>query len=119
MLRLASDEDVNGRILKGLRLRLPNIDLQRSEVVLGKGTKDPDVLAWAVNENRVLITNDRETMLELAYERAATSRDVPGVIATTNSQSIGAAIEDIALIAECMPAEEIRDLVVVFLPCQK
>ena len=41
---------------------------------------------------------------------------MPGVIATTNEQSIGSAINDILLIAEYMPEEEIRDQIVVFLP---
>ena len=41
---------------------------------------------------------------------------MPGVIATTNDQSIGSAIDDILLIAEFMPEEEIREQVVVFLP---
>jgi len=35
---------------------------------------------------------------------------------TTNEQSVGSAIDDILLIAEYMPEEEIRDQVVVFLP---
>jgi hypothetical protein len=41
---------------------------------------------------------------------------VPGLIATTNKQSIGSAIDDILLVAEFMPEEEIREQVVVFLP---
>jgi uncharacterized protein (DUF433 family) len=38
------------------------------------------------------------------------------VIATTNEQSIGSAIDDILLIAEYMPEEELSEQVVVFLP---
>lgn len=41
---------------------------------------------------------------------------MPGLIATTNEQSIGLAIEDILLIADCLTEEEIRDQMVVFLP---
>jgi hypothetical protein len=36
--------------------------------------------------------------------------------AATNQQSIGSAVEDILLIAECMPEDEIRRHVAVFLP---
>jgi hypothetical protein len=46
----------------------------------------------------------------------AAGEPVPGVIATTNEQSIGSAIDDILLIAEYMLAEEIREQVVLFLP---
>jgi len=116
MLRLASDADVNGAIIRGLRRRLPAIDLVRAQDAVAEGTPDPEVLDWAAAENRVLITNDRNTMVGLAYQRAAAEQSVPGLIATTNEQSIRSAIDDILLIAEYMPEEEIRDQVVVFLP---
>jgi hypothetical protein len=55
-------------------------------------------------------------MVGFARQRVASAEQMPGVIATTNNQSIGDAIKDILLIAECMPEEEIREQVVVFLP---
>ena len=66
MLRLASDIDVNGAILRGLRRRLPLIDLVRTQDALPASTPDRDVLAWAAGENRILITNDRNTMVGFA-----------------------------------------------------
>jgi predicted nuclease of predicted toxin-antitoxin system len=117
MLRLASDADVHGEIIRGLRRRLPHIDLVRVQDALPEGTPDAEVLAWAAAQGRVLITNDRNTMLDFAYRRVAAGEPVPGVIATTNNkQSIGSAIDDIRLVAEYMPEEEIRDQIVVFLP---
>ena len=116
MLRLASDADVHGEIVRGLRRRLPRIDLVRVQEVFRESTPDSEVLAWAATENRILITNDRNTMLDFAYRRVAAGEPVPGVIATTSKQSIGSAIDDILLIAEYMPEEEIRDQIVVFLP---
>ena len=58
MLRSASDADANGEIIRGLRRRLPEIDLVRAQDALPEGTPDPEVLAWAAGESRVLITND-------------------------------------------------------------
>jgi predicted nuclease of predicted toxin-antitoxin system len=116
MLRLASDADVHGEIIRGLHRRLPAIDLVRAQDALPEGAPDREVLAWAATENRVLITNDRNTMVGLVYQRVAMGEPMPGVITTTNEQSIGSAIDDIVLIAESMPEEEIRDQVVVFLP---
>jgi hypothetical protein len=116
MLRLASDADVHGEILRGLRRRMPEIDLVRAQDALPEGTPDPEVLAWAAAENRVLITNDRNTMVGFASQRVAAGELVPGLIATTNDQSIGSAIDDILLIVEYMPEEEIGNQVVVFLP---
>ena len=86
MLRLASDADVNGELIRGLRRRLPQIDLLRVQDALLEGTPDPEVLAWAAAENRVLITNDRNTMVGSAYQRVAVGEQVPGLIATTNCE---------------------------------
>jgi hypothetical protein len=116
MLLLASDADVHGDIIRGLRRRLTHIDLVRAQDVLPEGSPDPAVLAWAAAESRVLITNDRNTMVGFALARVAAGEPVPGLIVTTNDQSIGSAIEDILLLAELMPEEEIRNQVVVFLP---
>jgi hypothetical protein len=116
MLRLASDTDVHGEIIRGLRRRLPEIDLVRVQDALPEGTPDPDVLTWAATENRVLITNDRNTMVRFAYDRVVAGEPMSGLIATTNEQAIGSAIDDIQIVAEYMPEEEIRGQVVVFLP---
>ena len=107
MLPLGSDADVHGEIIRGLRRRLPEIDLVRAQDALPEGTPDPEVLAWAATENRILITNDRNTMVGFAYQRVAAGEPVPGLIATTNEQSIGSAIDDIRVVAEYMPEEEI------------
>src|SRR5437867_1747263 len=111
MLRLASDADVHGEIIRGLRRRLPEIMLVRVQDGLPEGTLDAEVLAWAAAENRVLITNDRNTMVGFAYQRVAAGQPMPGLIVTTNKQSIGRAIDEILLVAEYMPEEEIRDQV--------
>lgn len=116
MLRLASDADVQGDLIRGLRRRYPEIDLVRVQDALPEGTSDPEVLAWAASENRVVITNDRNTMIGHACRRVSAKDAMPGLIVTTNEQSIGSAIEDILLLTEYMSVEEIRDQVVVYLP---
>jgi predicted nuclease of predicted toxin-antitoxin system len=116
MLRLASDADVHGEIIRGLRRRIPQVDLVRVQDAFPEGMPDSEILAWAASENRIVITNDRNTMLALAFRRVAAGESVPGIIAATNKQSIGSAIDDISLIAEYMPEEELRNQVVVFLP---
>jgi hypothetical protein len=78
MLRLASDADVHGDVVRGLRRRRPEIDLVRAQDVLPEGTPDPEVLAWAAAEDRILITNDRNTMVGFAYQRVAAGELVPG-----------------------------------------
>lgn len=116
MLRLANDADVHGAIIRGLRRRLPEVDLVRAQDALPDGTPDDEVLVWAANENRVLITNDRNTMVGFAYQRIAAAETMPGLIVTTNEQSIGATIDDIEIIAECISEKEFTRQAVMFLP---
>ena len=116
MLRLAADADVHGDIIRGLRRRDPLLDLARAQESLAEGTPDVDVLAWSAAHNRVLITNDRNTMVRHAIKRVAASQAFPGLIVTTNQQSIGSTIDDILLLACCLSEEEMKDQVVVFLP---
>jgi hypothetical protein len=47
------------------------LDLVRAQDALPEGTPDPEVLAWAATENRVLIMNDKNTMIGFAYQRVA------------------------------------------------
>jgi hypothetical protein len=116
MLRLASDADVNGDLIRGLRRRQSGIDLIRVMDSLDEGVSDREVLAWASAENRVLITNDRNTMVGLAFELLMAGQPCPGLIVATNEQSVGGAIDDLLLISEQMSIDEIRDRVVVNLP---
>jgi hypothetical protein len=116
MLRLASDADVHGDVIRGLRRRRPDVDLIRVQDALPKGAIDQEVLAWAARESRVLVTNDRNTMVGFAVERVAAGEPLPGLIITSIEQSIGKTIEDILLLVECMTDEEMRDRIVVYLP---
>jgi Domain of unknown function (DUF5615) len=116
MLRLASDMDVHGDIVDGLSQRLDQGQLVRAQDALPSTTADPEVLAWAAAQNRILISNDRKTMIRFASERCASGELMPGLIVTTRKQGIGSAIKDILLIAECLSEEEIRHQVVIFLP---
>jgi hypothetical protein len=119
MLRLASDADIHGEIIRGLRNRLPHIDLVRVQDALPEGIPDPQILAWTADEARVLLINDRNTMVGFAYRRVAAGEPMPGLIATTHKQAIGSAIDDILLLVEYMPEDEIRDQIVIFLPFRR
>jgi predicted nuclease of predicted toxin-antitoxin system len=58
MLPLLIDENFDQRILRGLRLRLPNLDyLVVQDIGLG-GVDDRALLDWAVRERRAVVTHD-------------------------------------------------------------
>lgn len=74
MLRLAADENFNGRILRGLLRREPDIDLVRLQDLSLGGSTDPQVLGWAADENRILLSHDVNTLPRFAYERVRAGR---------------------------------------------
>ena len=101
MLRLATDEDFNNRILRGLLRRKPDLDILRVQDVGLIGKTDGEVLEWAAREGRVLFTHDVTTMRQYVDERIAAGAPVPGVFEVSQQTPIAQAIEDILLLAEC------------------
>jgi predicted nuclease of predicted toxin-antitoxin system len=80
MLPLLADEDVHGDIIRGLLRRQPTIDLVRVQDVGLANTPDTQILEWAANEGRVLITQDESTMIGFAWARVRARQPMPGVI---------------------------------------
>lgn len=101
MLRLAADENFNHDIVRGLLRRRPDLDIVCVQDVTLSGADDPTVLAWAAQEERVLLTHDVATITRYAYERVRDGRSMPGVFEVGRNVPVRVAIEDILLIAEC------------------
>ena len=106
MLRSATDEDFNNRILRGSLRRKPGLDIVRVQDagLLGKG--DAELLEWAATEGRVLFTHDVTTMKQHAYDRIAAGLPMPGVFIVSQDIPIGQAIEEMLFIAEYSPEGE-------------
>ena len=62
MLRLLADENFNGDVVRGLLLRQPNLDIVCVQDVGLAGADDSDILAWAAENDRIVLTHDRATM---------------------------------------------------------
>jgi hypothetical protein len=100
MLLLATDEDFNNRILRGLLRRKPDLDIVRVQDAGLIGKSDGEVLEWAAREGRVLLTHYVTTMKQAVDERIAAGSPMPGVFEVSQQTPIVQAIEDILLIAE-------------------
>jgi predicted nuclease of predicted toxin-antitoxin system len=114
VLRLVSDENFDGDILRGLYRRRPDLDFVRVQDVGLSATPDPDLLAWAAVEGRILLTHDRDTMPNFAYDRVRAGQPMPGVFLVSDLMPIGHAIEEILLAVVCLPPDECKDLVRFF-----
>jgi len=71
VFRLLADENFNVDIVRGLLLRQPDLDIVRVQDVGLTGEDDLQVLAWAAENNRIVLTHDRATMPSYALERLA------------------------------------------------
>lgn len=101
MLRFLADENFNNQILRGILRRNPNVDIVRVQDVGLIEADDPSVLKWAAQHQRVVLTHDVATMTNFAYERVQLGQAMPGLFEVSRRVSVGLAIEDILLIAEC------------------
>lgn len=96
-MRFATDENFNGKVLDGLCTRLPDIDIVRIQDTELYSAPDPDVLAWAAQEGRILLTHDVQTLVNDAYNRVKARLPMPGVIRVSTTISIGEAIDDLEI----------------------
>ncbi len=115
MLRFLIDENFNHRILRGLKRALPGIDYIIAQSAGLKGHRDPEVLSWAAENGRILVTHDLKTIPKHAYERGRAGLPMPGVLAVPDSLPIRNAVEDLVLVAECCTEAELEN-VVLYLP---
>ena len=101
MLRLLSDENFNGDIIRGLFLRQPNLDLVRVQDVGLQELDDPTILAWAANNDRIIVTHDRATMPDFAYQRLQKNEIITGLFIVSDRISIRQVIDEILLLENC------------------
>jgi hypothetical protein len=112
--RFQADADSNQKILAGLRRREPSIDFRSAREADVTDRPDPEVLAQAAGEGRVLVSHDRQTMLG-HFARFVETQTSPGLIIVSQELGIGQAIEELLLVWATTGAEECQNAV-IFVP---
>lgn len=115
MLRLGADENLNCNIVRGLLRRNPDVEVIRIQDVGLMGAEDPQVLAWAAADKRILATHDGRIIPRHAIQRTGAGLPMPGVFIVPRSLSVGQAIEDLLLLCECSREGEWEGIV-LYLP---
>lgn len=115
MLALLSDENFNGDIVRGLFLREPGLDLVRVQDVGLRTVDDPAVLDWAAQNGRILLTHDRATMPDFAYNRLANQESMLGMFVVNDQMPIRQVIDELILLVNCSQQGEWQN-VVLYLP---
>ncbi|RJP34380.1 MAG: hypothetical protein C4527_02285 [Candidatus Omnitrophota bacterium] len=115
MLRFLSDENFNGDIIRGLHLGNQALDIVRVQDVGLKQADDKAILEWAASHNRILLTHDRATMPDYAYERIKAKQPMPGVFVINDRLAVKKVMDELLLIHDCSEHEEWNGFV-VYLP---
>jgi len=86
--------------------RLPELDLVSVQEAGLSGLQDTQILTWAAQEGRILLTHGVSTMKTYALSRVSAGLSMPGIFIASQHSAIGRAIESILLLAECgLPGE--------------
>ncbi len=109
MIKLASDENFDGDILRGLLRRLPEVDVVRVQDAGLAETPDPIILDWAASEQRVLLTHDRDTVPGFAYARVNPGEPMPDVFLVSDHMPKGLAIDQLLLAIQCLNSDDCKD----------
>lgn len=115
MIRFITDEDFDGRIVRGLFRRKSDLDLVRAQDVGLLSASDEKLLEWATDNSRIVLTHDKRTMPRHLRDRLNAGQHAPGVFIVDDWASIGQCVEDILLIAECSEQDEWQEKI-VYLP---
>lgn len=100
MLRWLADENFNGDILRALFRARRDLDIVRAQDVGLTGAADEELLGWAADQKRVLLTHDVSTITAHAYRRVMKGEPMPGVFEVGRRIPIPNAVEDIILLSE-------------------
>ncbi len=111
MLRLLIDQDLDQVILRGLLLRVPNLDFITAHQAGLSDSSDPDLLAWSAKQTRIVVTHDRRTMPYHAANRIAGGERVAGIIIISRRLFVGEVIDDLEIIVLCSDMDEWENVI--------
>ncbi len=80
-----------------------------------RGATDTAILAWAAERQRVLLTQDAQTVPGHAHDRIAAGESCPGVLVAVKSARSREIIDDVVLLLRVATPDDVRDRV-LYLP---
>lgn len=110
-MRFLADENFNGKLLDTLRAAMPEIDVLCVQDTDKIASPDPELLAWAAEQGRILLTHDVQTLVGFAYNRVREGLYMPGIIEVRITQSIGAIADELALMIGASTLDEFENQV--------
>jgi len=104
-VRFQADADLNEEIVAGAIRREPGIDFKTAEEANLRGVPDPEVLAQAATENRIVVTHDRRTMPH-HFGAFVLQQTSAGVLIVSQQMAVRDAIDELLLVWSASESEE-------------
>jgi predicted nuclease of predicted toxin-antitoxin system len=104
-VRFQADADLNEIIVGILQRRAPEIDFSTAAGAGLEGLSDPEVLAIAAADGRVLVSHDQTTM-PTHFGEFITAQESPGVLIIPQHLSLTAAADELLMIWAASDADE-------------
>ena len=111
MLRLLIDQRSKSCHPSRAFTTVPNLDVITAHRVGLSNASDPELLAWAAEQERVVITHDRRTMPYHATSRIARAEKIAGLIIVSRQLPVSRVIDDLEIIVSCSDMVEWENVV--------
>jgi hypothetical protein len=115
-VRFQADADFDRRIVRSVRRHEPSIDFQfASEARNGAGLRgvgDDEVIAYAAQEGRALVTHDRRTV-PYHFANFILHSTSPGVFVMAQTMQLGRAVEWLITIWAASEGEEWTNRIII------
>jgi hypothetical protein len=108
-VRFLADADLNKTILSGVLRREPSLDFLTAQAAGLRRMTDPEVLALAAQQQRVLVSHDVGTMPAHFRIFMSAGKHSAGVFLVPQSLDVGTAIDELLLIWLASEASEWED----------
>jgi len=105
------DEDVDVAILAAADRVIPAIDFISVRDVGLKGRPDREILKYAAEHDRVIVSCDRSTMTAQFYAFVDATGNSPGLVILPQSMEPGEVIRDLRRMCEVSDAAEYRNYI--------
>ena len=102
-----ADECLPRAIVRGVKRRDRSVDFVRVQDIGLAGNSDPEILEWAADDGRVVVSRDKATMSDFAGERIVAGHPMPGLLLVPENYLplLRELIDDLLLVSEDDPKD--------------
>jgi hypothetical protein len=99
------DIHVQVAIASGLWQKVPELQIAEARLLFPE-LEDPELLEWATQQGYILLSSDRNTLIEFYNERLRAGLHSEGVFILRQGVSFGELIDELSMIAQASEASE-------------